>query len=55
MTREEAKVLLPLIQLYSEGEEVQLLVNNKWEDLDPPVMFNRYPELYRIKPKEVEA
>ena len=52
MTREEAKQLLPIIQAYAEGKQIQQL-SNKWRDnneLSINCLLNN-PELYRIKPK----
>ena len=50
MTREEAKQLLPIIQAYIEGKQIQQL-SNKWEDVNElsiNCLLNN-PELYRIK------
>ena len=52
MTREEAKQLLPIIQAYIEGKQIQLL-SNKWKDVNElsiNCLLNN-PELYRIKPE----
>ena len=52
MTREEAKVLLPIIQAYIEGKQIQQL-SNKWKDVNElsiNCLLNN-PELYRIKPE----
>ena len=52
MTREEAKQLLPIIQAYIEGKQIQQL-SNKWKDvneLNINCLLNN-PELYRIKPE----
>ena len=52
MTREDAKQILPIIQAYIEGKQIQQL-SNKWEDvneLNINCLLNN-PELYRIKPE----
>ena len=52
MTREEAKQLLPIIQAYIEGKQIQQL-SNKWKDVNElsiNCLLNN-PELYRIKPE----
>ena len=52
MTREEAKQLLPIIQAYTEGKQIQQL-SNKWKDINElsiNCLLNN-PELYRIKPE----
>lgn len=55
MTREEAKQLLPVIQAYADGAEVQVREpTNIWSDLPHP-SFNSAPESYRIKPKPVKG
>ena len=51
MTREEAKVLLPIIQAYAEGKQIQHFFN-EWKDIDElttNIIVN--PEFYRIKPE----
>jgi hypothetical protein len=51
MTREEAKQLLPVIQAYAEGEEVQYYYKNgeKWCGIEEP-SFNPNTK-WRIKPE----
>lgn len=52
MTREDAKQLLPIIQAYIEGKQIQQL-SNKWKDVNElsiNCLLNN-PELYRIKPE----
>jgi hypothetical protein len=52
MTREEAKTMLPIIQAYIEGKQIQQL-SNKWKDVNElsiNCLLNN-PELYRIKPE----
>lgn len=53
MTRDEAKKLLPIIEVYANGEEVQMYIfPGKWEDCDDPVFSPTFK--YRIKPKPRE-
>ena len=50
MTREEAKELLPIIQAYAEGKDIEMFFDNKWTtgtNLD----FSLSPGNYRIKSK----
>ena len=50
MTREEAKELLPIIQAYAEGKDIEILFDSEWitgTHLD----FTLSPENYRIKPE----
>lgn len=49
MTRERAKELLPIIQGYVEGKEIQSYITseNRWSD-DEPEFYSRVD--YRIKP-----
>lgn len=50
MTREEAKKLLPIIQAYVEGKNIQYECDiDCWEDTENP-SFRRFIK-YRIKPK----
>ena len=52
MNRNQAKELLPIIQAYAEGKQIQFLFN-EWEDVDEigTREFLENPELYRIKPE----
>ena len=50
MTREEAKVLLPIIQAYAEGKAIQQTDGYDWYDLDNPD-FMANGSSYRIKPE----
>ena len=50
MTREEAKQLLPIIQAYAEGKEIQQPDGYDWYDLDDPD-FMANGSSYRIKPE----
>ena len=50
MTREEAKELLPIIQAWAEGENIQFLSDGEWQDISQ-ADFTCYPDKYRIKPE----
>ena len=54
MTREEAKVLLPIIQAYAEGKTIQVVDTTDqcgtWEDV-VDLKINTDFEEYRIKPE----
>ena len=50
MTRDDAKKLLPIIQAYVEGENIQYEVDiDRWEDIENP-SFKSFIK-YRIKPE----
>lgn len=53
MTREEAKILLPIIQAYAEGKTIQVVDTTDqcgtWEDV-VDLKINTDFEEYRIKP-----
>ena len=54
MTREEAKELLPIIQAWTEGKEIQYRTcPDKWVDIEENerVNFTSPPSDYRIKPE----
>lgn len=54
MTREEAKEILPIIQAWTEGKEIQYRTcPDKWVDIEENerVNFTSPPSNYRIKPK----
>ena len=53
MTREEAKELLPIIQAFIEGKQIQWLNDrNIWVDADNRgLSFNSSQSRYRIKPE----
>ena len=54
MTREEAKILLPVIQAFSEGKVIQYQTNGKWLDYQGSELGFDLPPLeknYRIKPE----
>lgn len=49
ITRENAKLLLPIIKAYSEGKEIEFLnLGDKWQLLPDP-SFDGEPFQYRIK------
>lgn len=51
MDRNQAKKLLPIIQAYVEGKQIQHLYN-EWKDIDVlDIDLAVNPELYRIKPE----
>lgn len=50
MTREDAKILAPIIKAFGEGEDVQTKVGSEWYPFKE-MEFNGYPRNYRIKPK----
>lgn len=54
MTREEAKELLPIIQAWTEGKEIQYrTLSDKWIDIKENEVLKLIspPSHYRIKPK----
>lgn len=50
MTRERAKELLPVIQAFAEGKEIQIYLGyiKKWDTITDPLFDN---STYRIKPE----
>lgn len=50
MNRKEATEILPVIQAYAEGKEIQLFVGGRWVDTKY-ITSNNSPQHYRIKPK----
>lgn len=50
MTREKAKELLPIIQAYAEGKDIEIFFGNEWIKITNPD-FTLSPENYRIKPE----
>ena len=50
MTRQEAKELLPIIQAWAEGKNIQFLSDGEWHDINQ-ADFTCYPDKYRIKPE----
>ena len=54
MTREEAKELLPIIQAFAEGKDIQIrnITDDGWDDInDDRMSFCAKAEAYRIKPE----
>lgn len=50
MTREEVKKLLPIIQAFAEGKEIEMFFGNEWVKTTNPG-FTFSSENYRIKPE----
>ena len=50
MTREQAKELLPIIQAWAEGKNIQFLSDGEWHDINQ-ADFTCYPDKYRINPE----
>lgn len=50
MTRQEAKEMLPIIQAWAEGKNIQFLSDGEWHDINQ-ADFTCYPDKYRIKPE----
>lgn len=50
MTRENAKLLLPIIKAYSEGKQIQHFEFGEWIDKEYP-NFTDLISFYRIKPE----
>ena len=50
MTREEAKELLPIIQAWAQGKNIQFLSDGEWHDINQ-ADFTCHPDKYRIKPE----
>ena len=50
MTREQAKELLPIIQAWAEGKNIQFLSDGEWHDINQ-ADFTCYHDKYRIKPE----
>lgn len=48
MNRKDAKKLLPIIQAYCAGKEIEIIIDNNWVVIDNPE-FNTSWDLYRIK------
>jgi hypothetical protein len=52
MKREQAKKLLPVIQAYAEGKEMQLCNDGEWQDAKYQIPFdNITPDEIRVKPE----
>ena len=55
MTREEAKELLPIIQAFADGKDIQIrnITDDGWDDInDDRMSFCAKAEAYRIKPQQ---
>lgn len=54
ITRENAKELLPILQAFAEGEDIQIATAGEWKDVDESwaILFTEPPHCYRIKPKQ---
>lgn len=51
MTKDQAKLFLPIITAFAEGKTIQMKgADNKWQVSVNPG-FTRHPENYRIKPE----
>lgn len=50
MTREQVKKLLPIMQAYAEGNNIQFQNGGKWYDVYE-TDFHQSPDIYRIKPE----
>lgn len=50
ITRENAKLWLPLMQALADGKTIQMLSVNQWKDVDE-VQFLKPVDHYRIKPE----
>ena len=51
MNRKQAKELLPIIQAYVNGWEIEIRCSDEWIDLCDNPIFDGVPENYRIKPE----
>ena len=53
MTRDEAKRMLPIIQAYAEGKEIETKYEGEWssDNMGEDPCFLKFPEEYRIKPE----
>ena len=49
MNREHIKELLPILQAYVEGKEIEVRINGEWVALGGHSYFTNAPETYRIK------
>ena len=54
MTRDQAKELLPIIQAFADGKEVQVNSCGVWQRLCREPTFSLSPDHYRIKPEPRE-
>ena len=51
MTREQAKELLPIIQAFAEGKQIEVKRKNEWFGIGDDIYFSESPSDYRIKPE----
>ena len=51
MTREEAKELLPIIQAFAEGKQIQVKSKNEWFEIGNEIYLSESTSDYRIKPE----
>lgn len=51
MTREETKELLPIIQAFAEGKQIEVKEKNEWFGIGDDIYFSESPSDYRIKPQ----
>jgi hypothetical protein len=53
MTKDNAKLLLPIIEAYSRGETIQIMQEGGcWKDIELSCLdFNSDPKYYRVKPR----
>ena len=51
MTREEAKELLPIIQAFAEGKQIEVKRKNEWFGIGDDIYFSESPSDYRTKPE----
>jgi hypothetical protein len=52
MTREKAKRLLPILQAFAEGKQIQLGSDRGgWNDCSGHLVFDSDPKYYRVKPE----
>lgn len=51
MTREEAKKLMPVIQAFADGKDVEIKTGSDWMSIEN-MSFAGNPNSYRIKPEQ---
>ena len=51
MNREEAKILMPVIQAFADGKDVETKTGSGWMSIEN-MSFAGKPESYRIKPEQ---
>jgi len=59
MNRERARELLPIIQAFADGKDIQFhnISADRWLDCadEGDVLFDRPPKFYRVKPEPLEC